>query len=512
MMERLLIFLILIFLITSCRQRQKSQASQTSIEPVSDESLARHHCGMCHVYPEPGKLDIDTWKSGVLPAMGPKMGIFKHGDEVYPAPDKGSPDLTRSIYPERPTISRNEWQRLIDYYAANAPEKPHPQVRERNIGKSVGLFTPVFPPLEMHGPVTTFVKLDAHRQLIFCEQSNGSCLNTYDSKLNKISSVSLNGAPTWMADDGGALYVTIIGSVYPSSKKNGMLQKLEINDLGYLTSPSVVLSNLPRPTQILGADIDGDGKKDWIVNGFGHLEGEFYWLSNGDASLKKVLRSEPGAMKTLIMDLTKDGRPDLITLFGQAREGIFLYENKGHGEFVERPLVEFSPATGSSGFDLVDMNGDGYLDIVYTAGDNADYSVGLKSFHGVYIYINDGYNNFSKKWFYPVNGCYKALCRDFDLDGDVDILSVSFFADYANQPDEILVLFTNQGNMEFLPTAVDGFQNGRWLTGDAADIDGDGDEDVILGNFSQGPGRPPEAAIRFWVNSPEFMVLKNNSR
>ncbi|MFN9113376.1 MAG: VCBS repeat-containing protein, partial [Bacteroidota bacterium] len=70
----------------------------------------------------------------------------------------------------------------------------------------------------------------------------------------------------------------------------------------------------------------------------------------------------------------------------------------------------------------------------------------------------------------------------------------------------------NQGNMQFLPTQVDGYQNGRWLTADAGDVDGDGDEDVVLGNFSQGPGQGPREAIGPWVNSPGFMLWRHNTR
>jgi len=291
------------------------------------------------------------------------------------------------------------------------------------------------------------------------------------------------------------------------------LQEVRIDAQGGMQAGALMLNRLGRPVMIQKADIDGNGKEDWIVNGFGHLEGEFFWLPDGDRSRKKMLRKEPGAIKTIITDFNNDGKTDLVTLFCQGKEGVYLFENQGDGEFKERRLLEFSSVNGSSGFELADMNGDGHRDIVYTAGDNADYSMVLKNFHGVYIYLNDGKNNFSQPaWFFPVNGCYKALVRDFDLDGDLDMLSLSFFADYANQEREILLLFTNQGNLQFLPRVVDGYRNGRWLTADAGDIDGDGDEDVVLGNFSQGPGQVPREAAGHWMMQAGFMLLRNNTR
>ena len=49
---------------------------------------------------------------------------------------------------------------------------------------------------------------------------------------------------------------------------------------------------------------------------------------------------------------------------------------------------------GSSYLELADMNNDGHLDILYTNGDNADYSYVLKKYHGLRIFINDGKNQF----------------------------------------------------------------------------------------------------------------------
>jgi tetratricopeptide (TPR) repeat protein len=58
-------------------------------------------------------------------------------------------------------------------------------------------------------------------------------------------------------------------------------------------------------------------------------------------------------------------------------------------------------STLAGGMIADDFNNDGYKDILYTCGDNADYSSNvLKSYHGVYIFLNDGHNNFSQKYFF----------------------------------------------------------------------------------------------------------------
>ena len=102
--------------------------------------------------------------------------------------------------------------------------------------------------------------------------------------------------------------------------------------------------------------------------------------------------------------------------------------------------MSFPVIYGSSSFELDDFNHDGFKDILYTCGDNGDYTGNvLKNYHGVYIYLNDGKNNFTQKYFFPIHGCYKAIARDFDKDGDLDIAAISYFPDLKNQPQESFV-------------------------------------------------------------------------
>ena len=61
-----------------------------------------------------------------------------------------------------------------------------------------------------------------------------------------------------------------------------------------------------------------------------------------------------------------------------------------------------------------------------------------------------------------MNGCYKAAARDFDNDGDLDIASISFFADYIRRPGEGFVYLKNNGNLRFKAYTCKEAMQGRW--------------------------------------------------
>ena len=86
-----------------------------------------------------------------------------------------------------------------------------------------------------------------------------------------------------------------------------------------------------------------------------------------------------------------------------------------------------------------------------------------------------------------MHGCFKAVARNFDGDGDLDIAAISFFADYSMHPEESFLYFENKGNLDFQPSSVPRTTTGRWLTMDVGDLDGDGKIDLVVGNFSIAP-------------------------
>ena len=467
--------------------------------------------------PDPSLLDSKTWEKGVIPNMGPRLGIFQNGFETYPS-FRHDLNLDSNFYPKKPMLTLDQWQNIIDYYTATSPDSLPKQERKQNIQPTLPFFSVQLPPFSYPDPTTSFVKIngDSLHPLII-----GDALKHNLYFLNRELGItdSLHyGSIVDIDFMRNRMLACDIGILHPNNGKFGKAQFI-MNEHGKMSVDSTPLfGDLRRPVQVSSVDLNNDGKLDYLVCEFGNLTGALSWMENvGDNRFTKhVLRASPGAIKAYINDYNHDGAPDIWVLFAQGEEGIFLFTNKGNGNFETKEVLRFPSSYGSSYFEFADFNKDDYPDIIYTCGDNADFSPILKPYHGVYIFLNDGANQFQQKYFFPINGCYKAMARDFDGDGDLDIATISFFADYEHQPAESFVYLENKsdpansGAFNFLAYSFPEAKFGRWLTMDAGDIDGDGQLDLVLGNFSL--SAPGMRSVNNWKNFAPFIVLKNTGK
>ena len=178
-------------------------------------------------------------------------------------------------------------------------------------------------------------------------------------------------------------------------------------------------------------------------------------------------------------------------------------------------VIRFSPIYGSSWFELIDFDNDGDDDIVTVHGDNADKTYIPKPYHGLRLHINDGNNQFEEKYFYPMNGATRVVAKDFDQDGDVDFGLLSTFPDYENPKESPFVYLENKNAADFTfdDSSLEESNYARWLLMDAGDVDGDGDEDIILSSFSYAFTPVPEEKTNFWREKGiDLLILENKTK
>ncbi len=93
-------------LLSSCNDYHTNTSHpEVSLSSIKDgEELARKYCQSCHSLPDPSLLDTKTWEKGILPQMGPRLGIFQFGFNLYPS-DKNDRYLDKNYYPSQPLLN-----------------------------------------------------------------------------------------------------------------------------------------------------------------------------------------------------------------------------------------------------------------------------------------------------------------------------------------------------------------------------------------------------------------------
>lgn len=489
-------------------------ANNKASDNLSGQELSKLYCSACHMYPDPSLLNKDIWKNGILPQMGARMGIR----DALKDPYKGMTAMDKmivknaGIFPEIPLISDMQWDKIKIFYYSHAPEKL-PEIRRDNpldTNQTLFDFKPVTLDLPKGG-MTTLVRQNPFTKQIYIGDGRNLLIIT-DSKFKLLKKIDMPSPPLDIEFvSANECWVTCVGILHPNEQHQGKLVKLD--SAGHL---STLIGDLRRPVYTRLADLNPDGKTDLVISEYGNNIGELSWFENlGNNQFKKhIFRNYPGSIQSFVMDFNSDGLPDVISLFAQADESIYTFINKGDGEFSSKLDIRFPPVYGSSYFNMADFNNDGFKDILYVNGDNADFSFTLKPYHGARIFLNDGKNNYSEKYFFPMYGASYGDVYDYDGDGDEDMVIIAFFPDFETEHfDNVIYLEnTTESILSFKPYNFPDSQNGRWIIVGRMDYEQDGDMDLLLGSFTYSAAPTPLGIRRKWFHDNiHIAVLENQS-
>ncbi len=231
------------------------------------------------------------------------------------------------------------------------------------------------------------------------------------------------------------------------------------------------------------ADMDGDGYDDLILLNqskdlyidYQNANGTFTSYSYGSVSGSSQWGMAVG-------DVDEDGHKDFVS--GGNGDGVHLKRISGRGSSSN--LVDLDNGTMfMQGMNMMDLDNDSDLDI-FGCHDNSANRTWLNNGSGSLAYNN--YINFATNPSSDMSGNYGSTWTDFDNDGDLD-LYITKCRQGANSSTDVRRwnrLFVNNGSNQYTDLAADyGVQNREqsWSS-DFADIDNDGDLDLITANHS----------------------------
>ncbi len=445
-----------LFGISGCREHKVDVPTTEHAQPApplpADIELQVHtFCGgACHAYPPADAFPRKYWRAEV---------------------ERGFHFFEKSTL----ALSPPKFSHIIRYYEERAPEE-YPPATITPASKPLGIRFEQLPYPPPAGPRPMISNVSAVRlpsgvveplaiarepvTLLACDMEGGRIMTlrpTDQAPVWKVLAKVSHPAHAEVIDlDGDGILdilVADLGSFPPTDRECGSVVWLRGKKDGTF-DPIKLLSNVGRVADVRAADFRGTGKLDLVVGVFGlHAAGEILFLENRTTDWSKPefvpsqIDPRHGTIHVPVIDLNGDGKPDFIALISQEHETVVAFLNEGGGKFRAKTLYTAPhPAWGSSGIQLVDMNNDGKVDVLYTNGDILDEPYLWKPYHGIQWLENKGDLNFEYHRIADMYGVHNAVAARITGGPLPDVLAVSFlpadkFSERTARKADAVVLF-----------------------------------------------------------------------
>lgn len=306
-------------------------------------------------------------------------------------------------------------------------------------------------------------------------------------------------------DGDSDLVVAVLGSVFPADQPIGKVVWLE-NHGSHHFKTHVLLDDLRRVADVEAGDLNQDGRPDLVVAEFGYDRGRILWMENlGEGRFRdRELETVPGTVHVPLVDLNGDGRLDIVALVSQDGEEVLAFENMGDGQFHRRVLFsETNFDLGSSGLFVTDLNRDGQSDLLLTAGDNLEIAYPApQPWHGCFLLENKGDWQFEARRIATVPGVYAAGVGDLNNDQSPDVVLVSMFNDWRRPGAASVVWLENDGRGHFQSWQIASGPT-HLSTVAVGDLDGDGRSEIVAGSMHFQGAYDRLGRVTLWKRRPE---------
>jgi hypothetical protein len=483
---------------------KETPAESTAAEVTSAQ--VRQFCGHCHAYPPPNTFPKSAWRKEVNQGFdffeASNLNLQAPSQEAVVRYYEGKAPKALKVLPNlnRPGPGPVRWRRT-GYRVPGQP--PHPAVSNVNL---VHLYS------------------DRQLDILTCDMRYGHVrvLSPYErtpkwKTLAKLAHPAHAEVVDLDNDGSKDILVADLGNFLPTDDKVGKVVLLK-RQPGGTFRPITLLKGVGRVADVQAADFRGVGKKDLVVAVFGwQTTGEIIYLENHTTDWsrprfkRRVLDDRHGTIHVPVtdvdgkmIDLNGDGKPDFIALISQEHETIVAFLNQGNGKFRKKTIYTAKhPAYGSSGIQVVDLNGDGKVDVLYTNGDVMD-SYMLKPYHSVQWLENRGKFPFTHHHLTSMYGVHRAVAADFRHVGKKDIMAVSFlpvtrFPRRKALGLDAVIYLKQTAPGKFARYSLEKVTCNH-VTCAAGDLYGDGRIHLVTGNFTMTEKETMADAVTVWEN------------
>ena len=168
-----------------------------------------------------------------------------------------------------------------------------------------------------------------------------------------------------------------------------------------------------------------------------------------------------GAISVIMADFDGNNYNDMAVAC-ESDNLVWVYYNTGNGTFLY--AVAMTVGTQPSCICAADFNGDGHIDIAASTW-----------YSGASVLINNGDSSFSVSNFPACNGPSAIVAADFNGDGTPDLAVTN---GYVTASTDHMAVLINNGDGSFANPVKYDYGNSL-VAIEAADLDGDGDQDLI---------------------------------